>query len=497
MLSLYKYFSFLAISLFLNNLVNAQQNKGDISVGASEQHYRPIIHFTPAKGWMNDPNGMFVKDGVYHLYFQHYPDSTVWGPMHWGHATSPDLIHWEEQPIALYPDSIGLIFSGSAVFDEHNTSGFGENGKGPIVAIFTQHNMDGEKSGRTDFQTQSIAYSNDNGYTWKKYAGNPVIKNPGIKDFRDPKVMWHAPTKKWIMTLAVKNMVSFYSSPNLKDWTKESDFGMELGSHDGVWECPDLFPLKLNNKTYWVLTSSINPGGPNKGSATQYFIGKFDGHIFNSNSTKTKWMDYGADNYAGVTFSNFGGNPISIGWMSNWMYAQQVPTVKWRSAMTVPRTLKIQDVDGETYLASMPSIFPEGTPINVKGVTEINAPFILNMSETPIHSFTITLSNKLGEHLDFGYDSISNQYFVDRTAAGVHDFHNEFATKHFAPRISNSKILNRLKVIIDNTSIEMFADFGLTVMTDIFFPTLPYNTISVKSNYEPITKQIRVYHLTP
>ena len=491
------------LQVFVISLIAQDKNENKISALQSEKLYRPAIHFTPAKGWMNDPNGMFVKDGVYHLYFQHYPDSTVWGPMHWGHATSTDLIHWKEQPIAIYPDSIGLIFSGSAVVDEDNTSGFGKNGKAPIVAIFTQHNMKGEQSGSIDFQTQSIAYSNDNGYTWKKYAGNPVIKNPGIKDFRDPKVLWHAPTKKWIMTLAVKNKVSFYSSPNLKDWTKEADFGMEIGSHDGVWECPDLFPLQLNNKTYWVLTSSINPGGPNKGSATQYFIGDFDGHTFKSNSTKTKWMDYGADNYAGVTFSNIGGNSntrgkaISIGWMSNWMYAQQVPTVNWRSAMTTPRNLSISEENGETYLRSMPIIFPESNPINVKGITAIKAPLILNMSETPIHSFTIIMSNKLGEHVDFGYDSISNQYFIDRTAAGVHDFHNEFAAKHFAPRISNSKIQERFKVIIDKTSIEMFADFGLTVMTDIFFPTVPYNIILVKSNYAPLTKQLRVTYLTP
>jgi fructan beta-fructosidase len=475
------------------------QNKVD----NNEALYRPLLHFTPAKGWMNDPNGMFYKDGIYHLYFQHYPDSIVWGPMHWGHATSTDLIHWKEQPIAIYPDSIGLIFSGSAVVDEHNTSGFGENGIGPIVAIFTQHNMKGEQSGRTDFQTQSIAYSNDNGYTWKKYAGNPVIKNLGIKDFRDPKVMWHAPSKKWIMTLAVKNKVSFYSSPNLKDWTKESDFGENIGSHDGVWECPDLFSLQLNHKNYWVLTSSINPGGPNKGSATQYFIGEFDGHVFKSNSSKTKWMDYGADNYAGVTFSNTGGNSntrgnaISIGWMSNWMYAQQVPTVKWRSATTTPRNLSISKENGETYLRSMPIIIPESKSIQIKGLTDVQFPFVVNMSEQPISSFTISLSNNLGEHIDFGFDSTTNQYFIDRTAAGFNGFNNEFAAKHVAPRISQSKLQNRFKVIVDKTSIELFGDFGLTVMTDIFFPTTPYDKISVQSKNEILKNQFRLYYLTP
>jgi len=491
-------FQFSIIALF------AQDKKESyITAAQSEQLYRPYIHFTPAKGWMNDPNGMFYKDGIYHLYFQHYPDSTVWGPMHWGHATSTDLIHWKEQPIAIYPDSIGLIFSGSAVVDAHNTSGFGENGKPPIVAIFTQHNMQGEQSGSIDFQTQSIAYSNDNGYTWKKYVGNPVIKNPGIKDFRDPKVIWHEASKKWIMVLAVKNKVSFYSSPNLKDWNKESDFGMELGSHDGVWECPDLFTLKNNGKTHWVLTSSINPGGPNKGSATQYFIGEFDGHAFKSNSTKTKWMDYGADNYAGVTFSNTGGNSnnsgkaISIGWMSNWMYATKVPTVNWRSATTTPMNLSIAIENGETYLRSMPIIIPESKPIQIKGLTDVKLPFVINRSEQPNTSFTITLSNKLGEHIDFGYDSTSNQYFIDRTTAGIHSFNDEFATKHVAPRISQSKLQNRFKVIVDKTSIELFGDFGLTVMTDIFFPTIPYDKISIKSNNEILKNQFRLFYLTP
>jgi fructan beta-fructosidase len=494
-------FKFIAIILLTQLMIaktNAQDKKENTSsADLSEKLYRPYMHFTPAKGWMNDPNGMFYKDGIYHLYFQHYPDSTVWGPMHWGHATSTDLMHWKEQPIAIYPDSIGLIFSGSAVVDEHNTSGFGKNGKAPIVAIFTQHNMKGEQSGGVDFQNQSIAYSNDNGHTWKKYVGNPVIKNPGIKDFRDPKVIWHEATKKWIMVLAVKNKVSFYSSPNLKDWTKESDFGMELGSHDGVWECPDLFTLKNNGKTYWVLTSSINPGGPNKGSATQYFIGEFDGHAFKSNSTKTKWMDYGADNYAGVTFSNIGDQKISIGWMSNWMYAQQVPTINWRSAMTTPRTLSIAEENGESYLRSMPIIIPEINPLYIKDITAIKSPFAINMSEQPISSFTIILSNKLGEHVDFGYDSLNNEYFIDRTAAGIHSFNNEFATKHIAPRISQSKLQNRFKVIVDKTSIELFGDFGLTVMTDIFFPTTPYDKISVQSKNEILKNQFRLYYLTP
>ena len=497
-----------AFALLSNTKVKAQKNAvNTITADQSEKQYRPRIHFTPPKGWMNDPNGMFYKDGIYHLYYQHNPDSNVWGPMHWGHATSANLIQWKHEPIAIYPDSIGMIFSGSAVVDVNNTSGFGINGKAPIVAIFTQHNMQGEKLGMIDFQTQSIAYSNDNGYTWKMYAANPVIKNPGIKDFRDPKVMWHEASQKWIMTLAVKNKVSFYSSPNLKDWTKESDFGENLGNHGGVWECPDLFSLQFNNKTYWVLTSSINPGGPNKGSATQYFIGEFDGHTFSSSSTKTKWMDYGTDNYAGVTFSNTGSDRISIGWMSNWMYAQQVPTVNWRSAATLPRNLSIAAENGELYLASNASkyllsiaknvmIVPNGAGV----IRDENRgkPFKINFEQEGNQPFTFVISNTKGQHIKFGYDAVSNQYFIDRTAAGDKKFHPEFAAKHVAPRISNSKNIT-LYAVLDKTSIELFADNGMTVMTDIFFPAAPFSKIKIETMDGKVIKnnfQLTTY-LTP
>ncbi len=475
-----KKFSFTFFAILFSFLVHAQ-NSSKQTVEKNEALYRPYIHFTPKKGWMNDPNGMFLKDGIYHLYYQHYPDETVWGPMHWGHATSRDLIHWEHRPIAIYPDSLGLIFSGSAVMDEKNSSGLGVNGKGPIVAIFTQHNMEGEKNGTIDFQNQSIAFSNDNGETWKMYNGNPVIKNPGIKDFRDPKVMWHEGTKKWIMTLAVKNKVSFYSSSNLKDWNKESDFGVELGSHDGVWECPDLFSLKYNNSIYWVLTSSINPGGPNKGSATQYFIGNFDGHFFKPNSSKTKWVDYGADNYAGVTWFGTGERKISMGWMSNWIYAQQVPTQNWRSATTIARDLSLGTINNEFYLKSMPvkELAFENAQKIKDGKVNAQSPYKLNITNLDLKEFSVTLSNDLGESICFGYDQKQGKYYIDRTNAGEHNFNSEFAAKHIAPRISESKQIN-LEVIIDKTSIELFADNGFTVMTDIFFPNKTLNTIKIK-----------------
>src|SRR5437773_5860880 len=317
-----------------------------------KEQYRPQIHFSPKANWTNDPNGMVYNNGVYHLFFQYYPEGTTWGPMHWGHATSRDLIHWAEQPIAIYPDSLGYIFSGSAVVDKTNTTGFGKERQVPLVAIFTHHNPIAQKEKRTDYENQSIAYSLDNGSTWKKYAQNPVLKNPGITDLREPKLMWYEPQKKWVMTLATKDRVTFYSSPDLKNWKKESEFGNEAGAHGGVWECPDLFPLNDNGKNVWVLIVNINHGGSNKGSATQYFLRDFDGKKFTPNSKDVKWIDYGPDEYAGITWSNTGKRKIFLGWMSNWLYANKVPTIKWRNAMTLPRELKLMHVGNELLIAS-------------------------------------------------------------------------------------------------------------------------------------------------
>src|SRR5688500_12851431 len=254
-----------------------------------QEKHRPQIHFSPTSKWMNDPNGMVYYNGVYHLFYQHYPDSTIWGPMNWAHATSKDLVHWQHQPIALYPDSLGYIFSGSAVMDINNTSGFGKDGKVPMIAIFTHHDPKGEKEGSIVYQNQSIAYSLDEGQTWTKYAGNPVLKNPGIRDFRDPKVSWYEDGKKWIMTLATLDRITFYSSKDLKSRTKESVFGYYLGAHGGVWECSGLVILDHNGKKIWVLIVNINPGGPNGGSATQYFTGRFDGTTFTPFQTDTRW----------------------------------------------------------------------------------------------------------------------------------------------------------------------------------------------------------------
>ena len=333
------------------------------SVAYYQEQHRLQFHFSPDSMWMNDPNGMVYYDGEYHLFYQYYPDSTVWGPMHWGHAISRDLVHWEHLPIALYPDSLGLIFSGSVVVDWENTSGFGRGEAPPLVAIFTHHLMAGEKAGRNDFQYQSVAYSLDRGRSWTMYEGNPVIPNPGIRDFRDPKVAWHASSQRWMMIFAAGDHVKIYSSPNLKDWRHESDFGKEMGAHGGVWECPDLFQMAVDGDTAeqkWVMLVSINPGAPNGGSGTQYFIGDFDGNTFTlteGDGQEVYWLDYGRDNYAGVTWSDIpeeDGRRLFMGWMSNWDYARDVPTERWRSSMTVARRLDLKRTTQGLRLASIP-----------------------------------------------------------------------------------------------------------------------------------------------
>ena len=469
---------------------------------SNESLYRPRFHFTPNQGWMNDPNGMIHLNGQYHLFFQHYPDGTVWGPMHWGHATSSDLVQWKEQPIALYPDSIGMIFSGSAVLDKNNSSGLGRGGIAPLVAIYTQHYMPGEKAGRTDFQNQSIAYSLDEGKTWTKYAGNPVLITPNIKDFRDPKVIWHAPTQKWIMSLAVADHVEFYSAPDLINWTKESEIGKNLFAHGGVWECPDLLSFNHFGKTIWVLLVSMNPGGPNDGSATQYIVGDFDGHAFKPFSTDIKWMDYGPDNYAGVTFSNVGDRNILIGWMSNWNYANLVPTEKWRSAMTVPRELKLIEQDNKKNTNSNINsnrFLLVSSPVKefMNAFTEIGSkenviPNRIDIKDAKTTDFEIVLSNTYNEKLIVGYHADKKQFYIDRTKAGVSNFNKGFAAVAVAPRLSNTTNMD-LSILLDKTSIELFADGGLTVMTALFFPTHPYTKWEIISKEKIAPDSIILY----
>lgn len=462
------------------------------NINQEVEKYRPAFHFTPKAHWMNDPNGMVYYNGTYHLFFQYHPGGTTWGPMHWGHAVSNDLFNWLEKPIALYPDSLGAIFSGSAVIDKDNTAGFGKNA---MVAIFTHHNQKIENAKTGLHQYQSIAYSNDEGNTWTKYKGNPVLPNPGITDFRDPKVMWFEQGKKWIMTLATKDRITFYSSPNLKQWTKESDFGATQGAHGGVWECPDLFTLTVNGKKVWVLLVSINPGGPNGGSATQYFTGSFNGHEFVADSKEEKWIDYGTDNYAGVTWSNTGDRRIFLGWMNNWLYANQVPTVAWRGATTVPRELSLSEQDGRLIISSLPvkelSAFL-GKPLMLslgKGSTQnrktakipSGKPFELTLETKDLSSFSISLLSSGSDKVIFGYEKVHNRFFIDRRNAGDASFNKEFSAVHYGSRISESSTIS-MKVLIDAASIEVFADNGTCVMTDIFFPKKPINSLEVSTN---------------
>ncbi|RYY63163.1 MAG: glycoside hydrolase family 32 protein [Chitinophagaceae bacterium] len=465
-----------------------------INIPQATERYRPQFHFSPAAHWMNDPNGMFYLDGVYNLYFQYYPGDTKWGPMHWGHATSTDLVNWKEEAVALFPDSLGYIFSGSAVVDKDNTSGFGKDGKTPVVAIFTHHDPKGADAKRNDYQSQSLAYSLDNGMTWTKYEHNPVLKNPGIVDFRDPKVNWNKKISKWVMTLATKDRITFYASTNLKDWSKLSEFGATLGAHGGVWECPDLFPLRYKGNDVWVLLVSINPGGPNGGSATQYFVGDFNGKEFIPSDTSTRFIDYGTDNYAGVTMSNTGDRTIFVGWMSNWFYAEKVPTEKWRSAMTLPRELFLQEAGGKPYLASrpVPELDKKGKPETDFGINAASStnkeprPLVLDRKDSTYRlqfgiraeDFQVTLSNAKAEKFVIGYDKGSNRFYMDRTAAGNSAFDPRFAARHWAPRIATTDVIP-LQLVVDVASVELFADGGLTVMTDIFFPSVPFDKTTI------------------
>lgn len=493
------------------------ENKSAVS---EEELYRPNFHFTPKSGWMNDPNGMFYFSNYYHLYFQHYPDDNVWGPMHWGHATSSDMITWKEQPIALYPDELGYIFSGSAVVDHDNTSGFGKDGKIPIIAMFTYHDPKKAEAKKTDVETQGIAFSLDEGLTWTKYENNPVIKNPGARDFRDPKVSWDDIHKQWNMVLAAGQETQFYSSANLKDWKMLSTFGEGIGNHNGVWECPDLFPLKVqdSDETKWVHFVSINPGGPNGGSATQYFIGDFDGSRFTvdpnfENAIKEQhdfWVDFGKDNYAGVTWSNVAtsdGGKLFIGWMSNWQYANEVPTEAWRSATTIARKVQLVKVDGTYRLTFMPTDEIKGyrgkkydkDDIAVNGEAKIidsgridlsRAEMLFDISDLKDRGFDFKLSNAQGDELSFGYDSANKNFYLDRIKSGKISFGENFADKvSTAPRISNDKGISG-RIVLDKTSVELFYDGGLNVMTEIFFPNAPFETLSIASD----AKELKLDH---
>ena len=436
---------------------NLKQND-NVDFALIEEKYRPLYHHTPKRGWMNDPNGMFYKDGVWHLFYQYNPYGSMWGNMHWGHSSSTDLVHWKDEGVALAPDAWGTMFSGSCVTDNGN-----------IVAMYTTSRPTPFGG---DVQAQCIAFSKDNGKTFRKYEGNPVL-TAEEKDFRDPRPFWNEDIKAWNLILAVGQEMRIYSSPDLKEWKYESSFGKEYGCHDGVWECPDLFPIGQSKK--WVLICNINPGGPFGGSATQYFVGQFDGHKFTcaSKPNVTKWLDYGKDHYATVSFCNAPDNRRTVmAWMSNWQYANQVPTMQFRSANSVPRDLGMFEYKGEFYV----SVVPSKEMLSLRGNKAKQPTEACEIVVDVKKQTEIVLSNAKGEQIIMRYDAAKQTFSMDRTRSGDVSFSADFPCVTEAPTYGTVK---QLRIFIDRCSVEAFDAEGKMAMTNLVFPTEPYNNIKV------------------
>lgn len=474
---------------------------------ANKESFRPVYHHTPAYGWMNDPNGMFYKDGLYHLYFQYNPYGSVWGNMHWGHSTSTDLMHWKFEGCAIVPDAWGAIFSGSCVVDHENTAGFG---KEAVVAFYTS----AKSTPWGDIQMQSMAYSLDNGKTFTKYEGNPILTS-SEKDFRDPKVFWYAPGKHWVMILAVGQHMEIYSSVNLKEWKKESEFGAMQGAHGGVWECPDLveIPVEGTREKKWVLICNLNPGGPFGGSAAQYFVGSFDGKRFvNESPTQTKWMDWGKDNYATVTWNNApDGRCIALGWMSNWQYANSVPTRQYRSANTLARDLTLYREGQELYLKSTPSVEVKkarGKKVSIPSFKVSEKHEMVNLFEEKQGAYEVEiviqnagaskiafcLLNDKGEKVSMYYDLNRKQFVMDRSESGTVDFSKDFPAVTVAPANVDKELT--LRLFVDRSSIEAFGEDGKFVMTNLVFPSQPYVKMCFEADKNGYAvKALNVYKL--
>lgn len=474
----------------------------------NREKYRPLYHHTPAWGWMNDPNGMFYKDGVWHLYYQYNPYGSKWQNMTWGHSTSPDLVNWEAQPIAIRPNDLGMIFSGSSVVDTNNTAGFGE---GAVIAFYTSADAS---------QVQSMAYSTDGGITFTEYDANPVIAYE--RESRDPNLFWDSEHNQWVLEIAsaLDKEVIFYTSPNLKDWTMASKFGHGFGCQEGVWECPDLMrlPVQGTNEYKWVLLLNINPGGPFGGSACQYFVGEWNGKEFKCDNGPevTKWMDWGKDHYATVSFANAPDDRHTvIAWMSNWQYANEVPTTQFRSANSLPRDLSLfKAPDGEYYLASAPS--PEVNALRGKaqkvnlgsigasarniqlpsandGICEIE----FNATVPAGRSLDITLSNAQGEKVVMKLDGSAKTFSMDRAKAGLSDFSENFPAVTTGP-VPAADDTYEFRIFVDRSSIEAFVDGGRMVMTNLVFPTSPYTTLSLKAEGGKVKGwPMKIYPLTP
>ena len=491
--------------------------------------YRPSYHHTPSYGWMNDPNGMFYKDGIYHLCYQYNPYGSKWGNMHWGHAISRDLIHWKEVEPTIARDPMGHIFSGSAVIDKDGTANYG---KDAIVALYTSAS---DKNG----QIQCMAYSTDGGYTFHKYSGNPVLTPfDGLKDFRDPKVFWYAPLKKWYMIVSADKEMRFYSSPDLKKWTYVSAFGRGYGAQPNQFECPDFFQLPVDgnpNKKKWVMIVNINPGCLFGGSATEYFIGDFDGKNFvcDSKPSVAKFLDYGKDHYATVTFSGVQDRVLGIAWMSNWQYANVTPIRQYRGANTLPREFKLfTGKDVQIYMSSnvvpevarlrktfkrLPDlVITQGKDSKNLSSSKENA-FEIEMDVTPGEAAKtgFVLYNEKGEKVNIYFDMKAGRLVMDRTESGktkfgekaeahkiekefdLHEhreikepfrklnsvnYKNDFALGTWAPlSLCDSKTYH-LDVFVDKCSIEIFVNGGRIAMTNLVFPTQPYTSVKFYSD---------------
>lgn len=461
----------------------------------NREKYRPAYHHTPLYGWMNDPNGMFYKDGRWHLYYQWNPYGSKWQNMTWGHSSSADLVRWEHHPAAIEANGLGTVFSGSSVVDSANTAGFGRDA---VVALYTSADVN---------QTQSLAHSSDGGMTFEIYPGNPVLTLES--EARDPNMFWDADNGRWVMSLAhaLDHEMLFFTSPDLKEWTLQGSFGKGIGAQDGVWECPDLFRLKVDGsgEEKWVLVCNINPGGPFGGSATQYFTGDFDGKTFIADIDAegvipTKWMDYGKDHYATVSWSDVPDNRrVLIGWMSNWQYAGEVPTMQYRSANTLPREAGLfRAPDGQLYLSSSPlaelAALRDKPSVSVRnkpaGGNGRNFPLpgsnggaceiLLDIDSRKAGSVDITISNNDGESALLCYDAKAHTMSFDRRRSGLTDFSQDFPTVTTAPTFETDGKLS-LRIFIDRSSIEVFGNGGKTVMTNLVFPTVPYSSVSVSA----------------
>lgn len=477
---------------------------------ANREKYRPAFHHTPRYGWMNDPNGMFYKDGRWHLYYQYNPYGSKWQNMTWGHSVSDDLVNWEHLPEAIRPNGLGSVFSGSCAVDHDNTAGFGSDA---VIALYTSAGTS---------QMQSLASSTDDGLTFNIYPYNPVLTLES--EARDPKVFWNDSTKEWNMILAhaLDHEMLIFTSPDMKSWTLQSSFGKGLGAQGGVWECPDLFELPVagTDEKKWVLLCNINPDGPFGGSGTQYFVGDFDGKTFKADTdaagdVSTKWLDYGKDHYATVTWSDApDGRRVALGWMSNWQYAADVPTMQFRSANTLPREMGLfRAPDGEVYASSAPSPELEALrgPLAVKvkkatvgrksrsfalpsengGICEI----LMDIEASKAKTVNIVFSNSQGEKVVMQYDPAAATLSFDRTQSGITDFSEGFPAVTVTPTHEASGRI-ALRIFVDRSSMEVFGNDGEFVMTNLVFPRTPYTALSVSTEGgNAKVENLRIYSL--